>query len=398
MNNFLPERIYERVRDWPGYLELDDFINRAKETEDIVEFALADGVLVETHPEKLGELEAIIAAACPEYLLQYRVMHMESAAELKAALAEATDAETRLMIYQELYSLQEADYEDWIGCFLAEYREASGGPLSAKLHLEYLLFSGYRYRRGLVASPTAVADFLTFLDAVIAPIQGKVPADTLAQMRLHQLSLFLADLCRVEQEAAKAAALIKPYTLKPPPFDRRRYSYHVMEFCDRLFEIHFAARDFAAARRVATYLVAYINRGLADKKQLIAGLNFYDFNYALPFLALLAKYRQLGEAVPALGVDFANLTDREEAFIAAPDLAALATESGIEIFRAAAVADDLARRTAAVRQHLEGNHDTYAAFNMWLENYQADRPKKRPGPRDRLAARHEADARAEAMV
>lgn len=359
MNNFLPERIYQKVKELPEYQAIDTIINLEKDKcEDIVDFILSDMELSEKLTDEKNTLEKIIRETCPEYLLQYQMMHMETEAELLAA--QPQDFETRLTQYQELFSLMKPNFEYWIEMYLMTYNPDV--KMSAKMHLEYLLFSGHMYRKRMRPTDTMIEDYVSFIDKIVDEIKDKCPYDTLMQMRLRQIAAFINDMARVMKNDIKVASMLSQTKIDLPYFDKEDFSYHTIEILDRLYDINFSARNFELAYKYAKDLEAYVNYGLQNKSKLISGLNFYDFNYATPFLTMVYKYRRISEEVPALDIQFVNLTDKELTFF----------DQEYKYFRHATTNKFVNGFRGRMDKIVNGNKETYQVFNTWIEGRKTD--------------------------
>ncbi|MDT8900946.1 hypothetical protein [Anaeroselena agilis] len=367
MNNFLPERIYKRLKDSPAYQAIDAKVNSVKYARlDIAWFVIEDDVVKGMLAAELNDLERQIAHMDGDMALMFHAMHTHNADELKRLLSTAKDKELRLMIYQELYSFMEDDFEVWMKKFLDEFDFDPN--LSAKMFLEWFQFYMYFYRKNLKWDTAMAADFFLAVEKAKAKVSPFVSPDILNHMTVRQYAEFTGDIVRLAPSPDKALEQIRSVELRLPYFQYEAVSYHIMDLMDRLFDIYFWARDFESCFRVALNLNTYMNYGLANKEQLLRGINFYDFNYALPLLMLIYKWRKIYEVVPNLGLGFENLTVMEKKAtkddVSTIDL--LKEKYGVQVFREDVHRANEEKMRRQVKTIVQGNIEALRAFNLYL--------------------------------
>jgi hypothetical protein len=373
MNNYLPERIYNRVKDIPDYQTIDNHINALKDCDNIVDFLISDEVIRTTCAEDWVKTGQIIEKYCPpSHYLQFKMMTMHGEQELLDALESTEDIETKLMAYQELYSLmQKPAFEQYMQEYLILYHTAiaEGVELSMKMHLEYFLFECYFYRKNMTVEVDMLGKFILFMDGLKAKIQDKCTLDTLNHLYVRQLAAFLGSAANLAGNDYLVVECLNQNILYIPQFKYDQYSYHVMELNDKMFDLYFSVRDFESARQIIQQNVSYINYALLNKKQLIKALNFYYYNYSKHFLGLVAKYRKIAELVPHLKLEFLNLDEKELAFTNynINIIDAACQENEITFFRNDVIRDVAEKINNNVVSSVEGNAETYKIFNLWLE-------------------------------
>ena len=373
MNNFLPERIYNKVKDIADYQVIDKLINDNKTAcVDIVSFLMSDDILSEKFADAKSKLSMIIRQNCPiDYYLQYQVMFINDEQSLLNTLSLTSDVETKLMIYQELYSfMNKLTFEQYMQEYIILYEANSNIYLSSKMHIEYFLFKCFFYRRNVIINSNMVQDFIEFMNTLIDQIKSECDLDTLNHLFVRQLAEFFADAANIAKNDNIIVDYIKQYPLTIPNFEYKNYSYHVMQLEDKLFDLYFSVRDFDNAYKTIQRLIVYMNNALLDKKQLIQGLNFYDYNVSLQLLALITKYKQIGKMLPALNIQFNNLTVQED--IVTNDsvniIDEVSTQNNMIFFRSEILINIAQNLCTNIISIVQGNNQTYQIFNIWINS------------------------------
>jgi len=316
MFNYVPERIYTKIKDDETYKEIVAFIESKKATcSTIVEYIKSDSN--EFYGDKAIEyktkLKEIINKYCPEYLIQYNANNGEYTRDQLLAMykSKTYDSECNFFFLSNIINASYADttYLEYIYIFVKDYEDLSTeelNVLSTYIHLKYMY--GKIYLTAFNTNSFVDGYHITLFNTVhsiYTKILEYADSDTANNYVLEAI----ADSMQVVTNKLQDHKKLHPYMdlildfADGLTYQYQKYSYAYAKILDMRNMICAYDRDYSGFLNGSIILCKYISTALAVPSKLFKGLNYYDkCNHAM-FIVLIRRYIKLKNIVPMLRIN-----------------------------------------------------------------------------------------------
>ena len=309
MLNYLPERIYQKIKDDPRWDEVDKLINdQFKSCGTLVDVVLFDEnskkYKLYDYQKYLDTLNALVDEKCPEYKVQLRITLDNSLdkdhflALLDEAEFKEYDRETMLYILSYLIS---TSYDDkTFNIYQKQYvqlYESIGleerKTLSNYINLKYINAKVEDYSINLAPrNEDYLVQTIKLLNHLYEEFKQVIDKDLLSYIYIeifdHTMTnafLYVAnDILLYE----KLPEIVIPEDIKNNKY--KGLSINELGIIDKEFELFMAVRDFESAAKKYDEAIEWINESLRHPQELFKVLRIYDKVMAPNYCALLRRY------------------------------------------------------------------------------------------------------------
>jgi hypothetical protein len=341
MFNYIPERIYKKIKNDEAYISLVAEITAAKEScKTFEEFIRSDSEefvgrdRLSNYKKVLAE---IVTKYCPEYLIQLKVNEGEYTKPQLIEMYNSNKYDTEYNFFF-LSNIINASYDDgtyleYMEYFINDYealplREVS--LLSDYVHLKYMYGKIYLNAYNINTDNDRYhyilfdANYSTYMKVL-----DYVELDILNNYVLEALCDSLQVVANKLEDNTKLYFYLKIILnfANSSLYQYKNYSYAYAKLLDIKNMLDAYSRDYTEFINGTIVLCKYISNALAVPSKLFKGLNYYDkCNHAM-FIVLIRKYLKLKESIPVLRVNnsatitnlnpldynyaFSNITDIE---------------------------------------------------------------------------------------
>lgn len=314
MINYVPERIYNKIKDDATYKEVVAAIEDKKaECTTFEQYIKSDSdeFYGDKATEYKAKLEEVIGKYCSEYLLEYRVNNGAYTNEQLLTMynSEMYDNEYNFFFLSKIVaSYKDNEYIKYMDLFVKDYEklpESELSLLSGYIHLKYMYSKIY-----LTAfNRTSFEDkFQNELFNSAHYIYEKTLIYTDADIANNYVLEAMADSLQMIASKVEDHTKLFPYLqliinfAEGLEYQYKNYSYGYAKILDMRNMLHAYARDYTGFLNGTIILCKYLSTALAVPSKLFKGLNYYDKCNHSMFVVLVRKYIKLKASVPILRV------------------------------------------------------------------------------------------------
>lgn len=336
MINYLPERIYNAVKDDADYKTIVNYLTEKKSScatlEDFVDSDSDDFLGVVQCKQYRTQLENIINKYCPNYLEEYKVNNGEyTKDELISMYSNTTgkyDIETNFFILSNIINNSYLDhtYEPYMQQFVTDYEKLSDGD---KTGLANYVYFKYMYAKShelsLYCDMTKANWQLTLgnqLYALYTDIKSITDdRDITRNYGLEALAYSVqtvSDTNTVTMDELNTYVSLVYDFANSISFQYQNYSFGFLKIMDLQNMVYVYNRNYACFIDQTIKIMKYLSNALVNKSSLFNGLNYYDkCNHGM-FTVLLRKYIKIKSSIICIEKNneavIQNLTDIDKAY------------------------------------------------------------------------------------
>lgn len=327
---YLPERIYDIIKDEPKYQEINSYIEKTMISESFEESFYNSDVFVKSEKGMIymNELENLIKDKCPQYLDEFDIVMNDS--YLKKDLVDMYenneyDIETKLFLISQIINNSYADntYQQWMRVYIENIPindEKIMKSLASYCHENYMLNSSVIYANEIEINEKFLDENIKFLKKYKEKIESYIgESDTITHNYLEGIRyVFSMMFYRVKDPSlcAKMIDNIESHkTFDEIEFQYNNHSYALMDIYDKCFDAYFTNREINKAFTILESMISYIDESLSEGSIFFRGLQYFDkinqYNMAL----IIRKLIKLSYIFPKLNLKLNNLKDSDRKFI-----------------------------------------------------------------------------------
>jgi hypothetical protein len=313
MINYIPERIYNKIKDDETYKEIVAAISTKKaECDTFVEYIKSDSDAFygDKAAEYKAKLEEIVNKYCPEYLIQYKVNNGEYTKEqmLEMYNSKKYDSEYNFFFLSNIInaSYEDNTFTEYMGWFIRDYEALDDRDLSilsAYIHLKYMYAKIYI----TAFTMTSFKDkYYVDLFNIVYSIYKKTLEYTETDIINNYILEAMADSLQVIASRIDDHKKLYPYLelilnfTEELSYQYQNYSYAHAKLLDIRNMLCVYDRDYTGFINGTIILCKYLSSALAVPSKLFKGLNYYDKCNHSMFIVLIRKYLKLKNAIPML--------------------------------------------------------------------------------------------------
>lgn len=313
---YVPERIYEKIKDLQEYKDIDARVTAIKARcqtlkdwvySDDESFYGEDGVKCQK------DLEALVQAKCPEYLVQYKVNSKEFTKEdlLDMYKSKKYDEETNFFILSAIidFSYEDGTYAYFLDEIVEYYNSLSEEvkvTLSNYVHFKYMYAKCYT----LALHSTVFYDkyYINLFNKQYSVYQKALEytkdSDTGNNYILEALadSVQVLGLNRAPEDTVFEYLKLIYQLAENLQFQYENYSAAYIKIMDLMNDMYLYYRELTDFVNQSLIIYKYISSAMASPSKLYKGLNYYDkCNHGM-FAISVYKYLKLKDLVPIFRV------------------------------------------------------------------------------------------------
>lgn len=325
MFNYLPEKIYNQIKDIDLYKAIDKELNDYKlRANTLKDMSLNDHNL--EHQRGMvslkNQLINLVIDTCPKLYPQYAlVCNTYSLSELNEWFEEEIDIDIKLFILSRIldYSYSDGTYLEKFNTFITIYEDnleiastfstyihytyfkakfmniASNGNISDKDYFNNVCIQLFKIAKGI--SPFVSSDILCqYTNAVFVEFLG-------------YYSNIIYSFKTLKENIEGSSILDK---LLSQEYQYKDYSYYNARLIDTYIDIYMNNYEFETAKEYLIRLINYIDNALLDYPKFNKGLGFYDKEMYTHMVILLRKTIKMQNLLKC--EDFKNLKDEDRQY------------------------------------------------------------------------------------
>lgn len=323
MFNYMPERIYAKVKDDDKYKEAiklleDTYLTKAEDAKSVMGYDKAMYTSRELYPDfaakYLAMLEEVVQRLCPEFMVEYKIIYeyYKSKDELIAIYNDTkNDDETRLICLSDIINLSYTDttYDRWTNEFLDFYDKCDPKEIpgfSGYIHLKEMHMKIYMHTynfAGKEITQEMVDEALAFNKATLEVCLKNYPDnDAIYNGYIEACTDSLQNLVALSTDVNM---LIYYANAIANEDDTRNYQYHdysfaVMLLQDKKNDLYLLSGRHTEFIHGTIKVMKYISNAYKDVDSLARGLLYYDKRNIGNFMCLLRKYIKLKSIAPVM--------------------------------------------------------------------------------------------------
>ena len=323
MFNYMPERIYAKVKDDDKYKEAvklleDTYVSKAVASKSIIGY---ENFLYRSREKDLdfankylAMLEETVNRLCPEYITEYKMIYeyYKSKEELIEIFNDDKyDHETRLICLSDIINLSYTDttFDEWTNKYLDffgmctddEVKSFSGYIILKAMHMKIYMhtygFAGKEITKDMIDeaiafNKQALADCLKFYPDKDTAYNGFVEACTDSLQNLVALTtdvdllLYYAKMIEDENDGNE--------------YQYQKYSFAVLLLQDKKNDLYLLSGRYTDFMHGVMNVMNYISEAYKDIDKFARGLSYYDKRNYADFLCILRKYLKLKNISPCM--------------------------------------------------------------------------------------------------
>ena len=323
MFNYMPERIYDKIKDDEKYKEAvslleSTYLSKAEESKSVLGYDKMMYTSRELYPDfaskYLDLLEEVVSRLCPEFMVEYKIIYeyYKSKDELIAVYQDdKNDDETRLICLSDIINLSYTDttYDQWTNEFLAFYDKCDPKEIpgfSGYIHLKAMHMKIYMHTynfAGKTITKEMIDESLAFnKEALETCLKNYPDNDAIYNGYIEACTDSLQNLVALTTDISM---LIYYANAIADEDDSRRYQYHDYSFAvlllqDKKNDLYLLGARYTDFIHGVIRIVKYISNAYNDVDALARGLCYYDKRNTCFFICLLRKYIKLKAMSPAM--------------------------------------------------------------------------------------------------
>ena len=327
MFNYMPERIYDKIKDDEKYKEAvslleSTFLSKAEESKSVTGYDKMMYVARALYPDftskHLDSLKEVVSRLCPEFMIEYKIIYeyyndYNNAKDKLIAIYQddKNDDETRLICLSEIINLSYTDttYDQWTNEFLAFYDKCDPKEIpgfSGYIHLKAMHMKIYMHTynfAGKTITKEMIDESLAFnKEALDTCLKNYPDNDTIYNGYIDACTDSLQNLVALSTDIS---LLIYYANAIADEDDSRNYQYHDYSFAvlllqDKKNDLYLLGARYTDFIHGVIKIVKYISNAYKDVDALARGLCYYDKRNTCFFICLLRKYIKLKAMSPAM--------------------------------------------------------------------------------------------------
>lgn len=307
MLNYLPEHIYEILKDEPKFLDINNIaenkFKNCKSLKDFNSIVSADNK-EQILPKELYELVDLINEKCPQYLLDFKMMcgfytKEELLLILNNEIHNNSDNEIKaiqeLICYAQLSNASHVDqtYLQYDNKYIELY-ESGKNTLNKIYDIQYCNLNYYRnkicsivlnYKTIEIQDIEDINNNIRLIYNEIAPLCSHDFINNITS----ELICILTNI--ITQKASDSIALefIKNWynEIQQMDFQYKDYSFGIAHMIELIAKLSLNCRNLSEFFNAIRMLTNYINNALKDIPTLYRGLNYFDKTNHIMFINLI---------------------------------------------------------------------------------------------------------------
>lgn len=317
MLNYVPERIYEKIKDDPRFISLDEFMNShfTNTCRTLTDVILLDESLkkfnINDYNNYVETMYNLVKDHCPEFNAQIRLC-LDSRANKPMLLnmwdrreIEEYDVETQLFILSNLISnsFEDRTFNIYQKMYVSTYETID--PLdyhkySMYIHLKYMVAKVETHAINDAPRDGSYLDSVFgLLNSLYEKYKSYIRHDLLKYIYMEIFDHSLTNAFLYVDNDRLIFDKIKDIELPDSILDNkyRGTSINELGILDKQFELGFSVRDFEYASKKYDEILEWINAAFKDPMQLFLTLKIYDKIMAPNFSAIIRRYLKLSKTV-----------------------------------------------------------------------------------------------------
>ena len=316
MIGFLPERIYNLVKNDTEYLKLESDIKEKIIKDDLVEYIIAYELCKKENPYIQNSYDDIVKRLIQDPAMVRELTILETVDEntLLTLLTNETDIENKLLFYIQILGVlytsftdsQRIKYiNDYINLFEAE---KDNNHFSEKLYIEYFNYKCFLLKqtiqdKNFQFEENTFSQFIENVDALINEIMNYFPNNNayiknyLYHYKIFNIFDYLANIYEYVGISEIFLNIIEfnlPKILANNEFKYSNFNFYTMQLYDLIVKVYFDCRDEKALVYLSK-IITMINDSVKpeNRRSTIKALNFYNKVLNFSYLNFIMKYKAL---------------------------------------------------------------------------------------------------------
>lgn len=328
MINYLPERIYQYLKNDATYLEIVKMIEEGKANcKSLKEYNDLD--TLDYHGEdKVNrveeKLEAVIDKLCPQYKIDYQVTRgIYTTGELLSFYGNTADYESRFILLSAIIdrSYINLEYTKYMEIYNKLYEAMS---LEEKLkltqypHMKYM--KNKIYLKSLAFEFNTVLELLAWIKEFYIDIKSyEANSDTLTNSLIECLCTTINNLQSIGIKDADVLEFASGayQWANSLQFQYREYSFGRAALLENMARINASLRDITEFVNANLELAAYVDNALSNIQECCKGLYYYDKRNGVMMISIVRWILKL-QSIPLFGNNglcvLKNLTKEDHDF------------------------------------------------------------------------------------
>ena len=376
MVNYLPERIYNKIKDDERFIELDkviqDFFASLNTLTDIVYKDTGTRNNENLYNLYISTINSLVDEYCPEYKLQTRItIDPTITKDQLIGWYESDnmdyDLETKFYILSYIInnSFQDRTFAKYQNEYFKLYdslTDEQTGEFPSYIHLKYMVSKVERYAvEDAPKDMTFISKVTELLDYLYNKLYLKIgnPLIKYAYIELYDHNIgnalqYIDDWKVYEQ--------IRTTNLREDLIDESfdGYSIPQLGIIDKKFEMAFSIRDFDMAYTHYKEACEFIDKAMENPSKLFETLCIYDKIMAPNYSALVRRILKLSETTLLGSYEFKNINPVDYEFLSRKDY------NNIELSNQA-TSDSFIRLTKHMDDWFTNNEQVLSVFSNWYK-------------------------------
>ena len=380
MINYVPERIYAKIKDDPSFIEIDKLAkDRFSKSGTLLDVVMFDNNIKEDdfiYKQYNDTLYALVKKYCPEYELQMKITldNDMTKNDLLYYYDHRSEYDTETVLYILSYLIN-TSYQDYtFNTYQKQYHELYEAQdlktkyqFSTYIHLKYINSKVEDYA---INEAPKDETYLTKVFGLLTSLYGEYKLIIKDQDLLKYVFIEIFDhtLTNAYNFVDNDKLIYKqlPNISVPEDIldgDFKGTSINELGILDKKFELAFAVRNWEETTKYYYEILEWIDNALSEPQKLFKTLVIYDKVMAPNFCGILRRYVKLSTQILCKSGDpyLRNLNPQDQEFILRKSY------SGTK-FSNQATTDSFNRLTNHIDQWFANNEVALTVYKNWYYN------------------------------
>lgn len=380
MINYVPERIYAKIKDDPSFIEIDKLAkDRFSKSGTLLDVVMFDNNIKEDdfiYKQYNDTLYALVKKYCPEYELQMKITldNDMTKNDLLYYYDHRSEYDTETVLYILSYLIN-TSYQDYtFNTYQKQYHELYEAQdlktkyqFSTYIHLKYINSKVEDYA---INEAPKDETYLTKVFGLLTSLYGEYKLIIKDQDLLKYVFIEIFDhtLTNAYNFVDNDKLIYKqlPNIRVPEDIldgDFKGTSINELGILDKKFELAFAVRNWEETTKYYYEILEWIDNALSEPQKLFKTLVIYDKVMAPNFCGILRRYVKLSTQILCKSGDpyLRNLNPQDQEFILRKSY------SGTK-FSNQATTDSFNRLTNHIDQWFANNEVALTVYKNWYYN------------------------------
>lgn len=380
MINYVPERIYAKIKDDPSFIEIDKLVkDRFSKSGTLLDVVMFDNNIKEDdfiYKQYNDTLYALVKKYCPEYELQMKITldNDMTKNDLLYYYDHRSEYDTETVLYILSYLIN-TSYQDYtFNTYQKQYHELYEAQdlktkyqFSTYIHLKYINSKVEDYA---INEAPKDETYLTKVFGLLTSLYEEYKLIIKDQDLLKYVFIEIFDhtLTNAYNFVDNDKLIYKqlPNIRVPEDIldgDFKGTSINELGILDKKFELAFAVRNWEETTKYYQEILEWIDNALSDPQKLFKTLVIYDKVMAPNFCGILRRYVKLSTQILCKSGDpyLRNLNPQDQEFILRKSY------SGTK-FSNQATTDSFNRLTNHIDQWFTNNEVALTVYKNWYYN------------------------------